>query len=116
MFPRPAARGGSRFEESPQGLLAPLERLGVRLVVNERPAPGRPHEAGIAQDPQVLRYGALRDAKLSGQRPHTERAAGDQLEDAQAHLDSQRPQETRDFRNVFHGPTRIQRSVQPPRR
>jgi hypothetical protein len=80
-----------------------LKRLGVGLVVDEHPAPGRPHQAGIAQDPQVLRYGALRDAELDGQRPDTERAADDQAKDAQAHLDGEGAQQARNVDKVIHG-------------
>jgi hypothetical protein len=72
--------------------LASLKRLGVGLVVDEHPAPGRPHQAGIAQDPQVLRDGALRDAELRGQRPDAESPLRHQLENAQAHLDGERSQ------------------------
>jgi hypothetical protein len=83
--------------------LASLKRLGVGLVVDEHPAPARPHQAGIAQDPQVLRDGTLRDAEPHGQRPDTERAAGDQAKDAQAHLDGQGAQQAGNIGKVFHG-------------
>ena len=103
MFPRAAAGGGSGLKKPLQGFLAPLERFGVCLVVHERPAAGRPHQAGIAQDPEVLRHGALGDAEQSGESPDAERPAGDQVENAQAHLHGERSQKTRDFGNVFHG-------------
>ena len=74
--------------------MAPLKRVGVGLIVDEHAAPGRPHEADIAQDPKVLRHGALGDAELRGERPDAERPAGDQVEDAQAHLDGERSQKT----------------------
>ena len=83
--------------------MAPLKRLGVGLVVDEHSAPGRPHQAGIAQDSQVLRDGALRDAELGGQGSNTERAAGDQAKDAQAHLDGEGAQQARNVGEVFHG-------------
>lgn len=83
--------------------MAPLESFGIRLVMDEGATTGCPHEAGIAQDPEVLRHGALGDAEQSGQRPDAERPAGDQVENAQAHLDGDRSQKTRDFGNVFHG-------------
>ena len=103
MFPRAAAGGGSGLKKPLQGLLAPLECVGVGLVVDEHTAPGRPHQADIAQDPEVLRHGALGDAEQSGESPDAERPAGDQVENAQAHLDGKRSQKTRDFGNVFHG-------------
>jgi hypothetical protein len=69
--------------------LAPLKRLGVGLVVDEHPAPARPHQAGIAQDPQVLGDGTLCDTELHGQRSDAKRPVGDQTKDAQAHLDGE---------------------------
>ena len=86
------AGGGCGLQKPLQGLLAPLERAGVGLVVDEHAAPGRPHQADIAQDPEVLRHGALGDAELRGQRPDAERPAGDELKNAQAHLDGERSQ------------------------
>lgn len=94
VLPRFAERSGSGREESSQGVLAALKRLRVGLVVDEHPAPARPHEAGIAQDPQVLRDGTLRDAELGGQGSNAERPASDQAEDAQAHLNGEGAQKT----------------------
>jgi hypothetical protein len=45
------AWSGRGHKEPPQGFLAALEGVEIRLVVDEHPAPRRPHEAGIAQDP-----------------------------------------------------------------
>jgi hypothetical protein len=74
--------------------LTALQRLGVGLVVDEHPAPGRPHQAGIAQDPQVLGDGTLRDAELDGQGTNAEGPLGHQPEDAQTHLDGEGSQKT----------------------
>jgi hypothetical protein len=82
--------------------LTALECIEVRLVVDEHPAPGGPHEAGIAQDPQVLRDGPLRDAELAGQGPDTEGSLRHQLEKAQARFDGEGSQETGDVSNVCH--------------
>jgi hypothetical protein len=95
--------GGSGHKEPPQGLLAAVEGVEVRLVVDEQPAPGRPHEAGIAQDSQMLGDGPLRDAELDRQGPNTEGALRHQLEKAQAHLDGERFQKTGNVGNVCHG-------------
>jgi hypothetical protein len=77
-----------------QRFLASLERFGVRLVVHERPASGRLHEASIAQNPEVLRHGPLGDAEHIRQRPDTEGPLRHQLENAQAHLDGESSQNT----------------------
>jgi hypothetical protein len=69
--------------------LAALKGVEVRLVVNEQPAPAGPHEAGIAQDAQVLGDGPLRDAELDRQGPNAEGSLRHQLEHAQAHLDGE---------------------------
>lgn len=85
------AWSGHGHQEPPQGFLAAVEGGEIRLVVDEHPAPRRPHEAGIPQDPQVLGDGALRDAELDGQGPNTEGALRHQLEKAQARLDGESP-------------------------
>ncbi len=83
--------------------MAALQRLGVGLVVDEHPAPRRPHEAHIPQDPQVLGDGTLRDAELHGQSANTQGPLGEQLEDAQPHLDGEGSQKARSVRNVVYG-------------
>jgi hypothetical protein len=62
--------------------------------VHERSASGRPHKAGVAQDPQVLRDGALGDSELRGKRADAEGSVADQAKDAQAHLDGEGFQKT----------------------
>jgi hypothetical protein len=74
--------------------LTALQRLGVGLVVDEHPAPGRPHQASITQNPQVLGDGTLRNAELVGQGANAEGPVGDQAKDAQPHLHGQGPQKT----------------------
>ncbi len=90
----PWARSGRGHKEPPQGFLAALEGVEIRLVVDEHPAPRRPHEAGIAQDPQVLGDGTLRDTELDGQGPNTEGSLRHQPEKAQARLDGKSPENT----------------------
>jgi hypothetical protein len=91
---RAAPWGGRGRKKPPQGFLAALKRLRLRFVVDEGPAPGPPHQAGIAKNPQMLGDGALRDAELQGQRADAEGAAGNQTKDAQTHLDGQGSQKT----------------------
>jgi hypothetical protein len=71
--------------------------------VDEHSAPRRAHQAGVAQDPQVLGDGTLRDAELLGQGPNAEGALRHRLENAQAHLDGESSQKTGNVGNVFHG-------------
>ena len=71
--------------------------------MDEHPAPSRPHQPRIAQDPQVLRDGTLRDVELHGQRADAEGVAGDQAKDAQAHLDGEGFQKAGKVGKVFHG-------------
>jgi hypothetical protein len=82
VLPRASARGESRRKEPAQGFLATLNRIGVRLVVDEHPAARRPHQAGVAQDAKMLRDGTLRDAELHGQRSDAQSPLRHQLEDA----------------------------------
>ena len=103
MLRRATARGGDGCQEPPQCFLATLKCLGIRLVVDEHPAPSRPHQPRIAQDPQVLRDGTLSDAKLYDQCADAEGLVGDQAKDAQAHLDGEGLQKAGNVGKVFHG-------------
>lgn len=71
--------------------------------MDEHPAPGRPHQAGIPKNPQVLRDGTLSNAELHGQRSDAEGPASDQAKDAQAHLDGESAQKAGNVGKVCHG-------------
>ncbi len=105
MSPRKSARSGGGCEEPSHGFLAATKTCGIRPIVDERPASFRAHQAGIAQDPQVLGDGTLRDAELHGQRSDAKGPVDDQAKDAQAHLDGEGSQESGNVREVSHGLT-----------
>ncbi len=103
MSSRQSARSGHGCEEPSHSFLAAPKTCGIRLVVDERPASFGAHQAGIAQDPQVLGDGTLRDAELHGQGVDAEGPVDDQAKNAQTHLDREGSQESGNIRKVSHG-------------
>lgn len=91
-MPCTATWGGTGHKKPPQGLLTAMDGVEIGLIVDEQPAPTCSHEPGVAQNPQVLRDSPLRYTELRGQSPNTQDAPCHQLEQAQAHLRGESPQ------------------------